>query len=301
MKFAITLESLQVLHTVAQKGSFSAAAKALHRVPSSITYAISQLEQRLGVTLFDRNGHQAQLTIEGEALLRDGRDLLSMANGIEQNVRRIATGWEAELRIAVGDIVPIQRLLALCERFYDIAPDTRLKLTKEVLGGTWDALVSDRADLVIGAPGDAPPGGGHAAAPMGELEFVFVIAPHHPLATQPEPLSNEQIRQHRGVAAADTSQYLSPRTFGLLPGQSVLTVPDLQMKREVQLKGLGVGRLPYHLIAEDIAEGRLIVKETEDGGRQRHAIFAAWRTRHPGNGLSWFREQLTSGEINWFE
>lgn len=302
MKPEISLDALLVLDAIARHGSFSAAAEELHRVPSSVTYAIQKLEESLGVTLFDRRGHRAHLTPAGEALLREGRDLLTMADGVARNVKRIATGWEAELRIAVGDLMPYAKVLELCEAFYQIAPDTRLRLSSEVLGGTWDALVSGRADLVIGAPGDGPPGGGYALHPLGEVEFVFVVAPHHPLAGEPEPLTNDLIRRHRAVAAADTSRGLPPRTVGLLPGQSVLTVPDLHIKREAQKKGLGIGYLPRHLIAGDIAAGDLIVKATEDGVSTRHMLYYAWRTRHQGKALAWFKEQLCGDGkgIDWF-
>ena len=173
MRPGLDLDALLVLDSIARRGSFAAAANALHRVPSSVTYSIQRLEERLGLKLFDRSGHRAVLTAAGEALLRDGRDLLAMADGVERNVQRIATGWEEELRIAVGEMIPFSEILALCDLFFKDAPETRIRLTAEVLGGTWDALVSDRADLVIGAPGEAPAGGGLTQHPLGEVEFVL--------------------------------------------------------------------------------------------------------------------------------
>jgi len=302
MKTGINLDALIVLDSIARRGSFAAAANELYRVPSSITYAIQKLEDNLEVTLFDRQGHRAQLTPAGEALLREGRDLLALADGVERNIKRIATGWEAELRIAVSDIIPYAKVLNLCEAFYKIAPNTHLRLSTEVLGGNWDALISGRADLVIGAPGDGPPGGGYALHPLGEVEFVFVVAPHHPLAKETEPLTNEQIRKYRVVAAADSSRGLAPRTVGILPGQQVLTVADLYQKAEAQKRGLGVGHLPRHLIEADIAAGDLLVKTTEDGASTLYMVNYAWRTRHQGKALNWFKQQMFENEkpVNWF-
>ncbi len=302
MRSEINLEALLVLDAIARHGSFAAAAEALHRVPSSVTYVIQKLEESLGVTLFDRRGHRAHLTPAGEALLVEGRDLLMMADEVARNVKRVATGWEAELRIAVADLIPPGKLLALCEAFYQVAPATRLRLSTEVLGGTWDALVSGRADLVIGAPGEGPPGGGYALHPLGEVEFLFVVAPHHPLAGEKEPLANERIRRHRAVAVADSSRALPPRTVRLLPGQNVLTVQNLHMKREAQKKGLGVGYLPRHMIAEDLAAGNLIVKRTEEGAVSHHTLYYAWRTRHQGKALAWFKKKLwEDGKgVDWF-
>ena len=302
MKSKLNLDALIALDAIARRGSFAAAAEELHRVPSSVTYAIQKLEDNLGVVLFDRRGHRALLTPTGEALLREGRDLLTIADGVARNVKRVATGWEAELRIAVGDVIPYAKILNLCELFYQVAPDTRLRLSTEVLGGSWDALISGRADLIIGAPGDCPPGGGYAVHPLGEVEFVFVVAPHHPLAGETEPLSIDLIRGYRAVAAADSSRGLPPRTFGLLSGQNVLTVPDLNMKREAQKNGLGVGRLPRHMIEQDLAQGLLIIKETEDGTSSRHMLYYAWRTRHQGKALAWFKNHLCGKtEHDWFK
>lgn len=302
MKSDINLDALIAFDAIARRGSFAAAAEELHCVPSSVTYAIQKLEDGLGVALFDRRGHRSHLTPAGEALLREGRDLLTVADGVARNVKRVATGWEEELRVAVGDLIPYAKMLDLCEAFYHVAPDTRLRLSTEVLGGSWDALVSGRADLVIGASGDAPPGGGYALHPLGEVEFVFVVAPHHPLAEETEPLSNDLIRRYRVVAAADSSRGLPPRTVGLLPGQNVLTVPDLEVKREAQIKGLGVGYLPRHMIVNDLMDDHLIIKATEDGGSTRHTIYYAWRTHHRGKALAWFKEQLCreGKSIEWF-
>ncbi|NQY26344.1 MAG: LysR family transcriptional regulator [Piscirickettsiaceae bacterium] len=302
MKPKLNLEALVVLDVIARRSSFAAAAEELHRVPSSITYTIKRLEENLGVTLFNRQGHRAQLTSAGQALLNEGRSLLLMSEGIERNIQQIATGWETELRIAVDDIIPYEKVLSLCDKFYQFSPSTRLYLTSEVLGGTWDALVSGRADLVIGVTGDGPPGGGFTRQILGEVEFVFVVAPNHPLAKEKEPLTNNLIRQYRAIAAADSSRQLLPKTVRLLVGQTVLTVPNLRIKRQAQISGLGIGYLPKHMVSSDISEGRLIVKETEDEGNSLHSLYCVWPTHHQGKALAWFKEHLSkeAENINWF-
>jgi len=148
----LTLDALQVLDAIERRGSFAAAAEELFRVPSAMTYTVQKLEQDLGVTLFDRSGHRAKLTPAGEELLKEGRHLLRAANDLECRVKRVATGWEAELNIAYDDVLPATRLLPLIAEFYRAASGTRLRIASEVLGGCWDALVSGRADLVIAAP-----------------------------------------------------------------------------------------------------------------------------------------------------
>lgn len=288
----LTLDSLQVLDAIERKGSFAAAAEELFRVPSAMTYTVQKLEQDLGVRLFDRSGHRAKLTPAGEELLKEGRNLLRAANDLECRVKRVATGWEAELNIAYDDIVPAGRLFPMLADFYREASGTRVRLGAEVLGGCWDALLSGRADVVIAAPGDGPAGGGYTTRLLGYQDWVFAVTPDHPLARLPEPLKRDDIFSHRAVAVADSSRSLPPRTTGLLSGQDVLTVPNIRAKLEAQEAGLGVGHLPLYLAQTAAAAGRLVIKQTEDT-KPPFPLHIAWRADQPGKALKWFVKRLT--------
>lgn len=287
----LTLDALDVLDAIDRHGSFAAAAEALHRVPSAITYAVQRLEQDLDVALFDRSGYRAVMTPAARALLEEGRHLLRAAEALEKRVRRVATGWETELSVAVDELLAFEPLLEISARFYGIDCGTRLRFSREVLGGSWDALISGRADLVVGAGGDGPSGGGYITRPFGEFRLVFAVAPQHPLATAREPISQSELVRHRAIAIGDSSRNLPPRTVGLLSGQDILTVPDFAAKSEAQRRGLGVGYLPRSLVEREAAAGRLVPKEVE-GARYGGALSLAWRADHEGRALRWFVEAL---------
>lgn len=277
MSIKLSLDSLEVVDAIARKGSFAAAAESLFRVPSAITYTVRKLEEDLGVALFNRAGHRAELTEAGAELLREGRNLLNAANELELRVKRVASGVETELTIAIGDLFSVSALHAVLHDFYAQQFGTRIKIIREVYGGTWDALTSGRADISVGAPGEAPPGGGYHVSIIGRLEFVYAVAPHHPLASMPEPLQNQEIIRHRAVSAADTSRHLAPRTSGILTGQDVLTMPDMQAKLAAQIAGLGVGYLPKPLAERAVLNGELIIKEVS-GTKAEGPIFLAWNS-----------------------
>jgi DNA-binding transcriptional LysR family regulator len=287
----LSLDALAVLDAIDRKGSFAAAAEELHRVPSAITYTVQKLEQDLDLLLFDRRGHRAILTEAGTALLQEGRHLLRAALALESRVKRVATGWETELKIAVSDLIPLGRLFPLVREFYAVECGTGLRLSSEVYGGCWDALASARADLVIGAPGDGPAGGGYATRALGSVHWVFAVRPDHPVARLPEPVRSSDLLDYRAVSAADSSRNLPPRTSGLLSGQDVFTVPDICAKRDAQIAGLGIGFLPAHLIGPDLAAGRLITKEVEEP-KPELPFFVAWRARDSGRALRWFLSRL---------
>ncbi|KAG1244621.1 hypothetical protein G6F68_015377 [Rhizopus microsporus] len=100
----LSLDALQILDAIDRRGSFAGAGKALHKVPSTISYTVAKLEEDLGVQLFDRVGPRAEPTEAGRALLDEGRHLLRAARELELRVRRVASGWETELTLAVDSV-----------------------------------------------------------------------------------------------------------------------------------------------------------------------------------------------------
>jgi DNA-binding transcriptional LysR family regulator len=311
---ALTPDALAMMDTIARTGSFAAAARELGKVPSALTYSVRQLEDALDVLLFDRSSRTAQLTAAGQELLTEGRRLLQELDAVANRVRRVADGWEATLAISVEDIVcpdtMFDLVAAFCEvnekgdrrdeRGADRGHGTRLRLRKDVLTGTWEALVHAEVDLAIGVAGDYANPGGIETAPLGELPFVFCVAPHHVLAGIPGPLSDAQLVHHRAVAVADTAMRLAPATVNLLPGQDVLTVPTMRDKLEALLRGLGCGFVPETWARGHIESGRLVRCETV---RPAHVarLNTAWRTERSdrgtlglGKALQWWLQQLQS-------
>lgn len=290
MTIKLSLESLEVLDAIARKGSFAAAAESLFKVPSALTYTVRKLEEDLGVKLFNRSGHRAILTVAGAELLTEGRHLLNAATELELRVKRVASGIETELAIAVSDLFELTAIYPVLDQFYAQNFGTRLKILREVYGGSWDALTSGRADISLGAPGDGPPGGGYATRPIGTIEFYYAVAAHHPLAGMPEPLQNLDIMRYRSVSAADTSRNLAPRTSGILTGQDVLTVPDMQAKLAAQVAGLGVGYLPRNLAEQYTATGQLVIKQVAEP-KPEATSFLAWRSKG-GKAQQWLLNEL---------
>ena len=286
----LTPDALTMMDVIARTGSFAAAAREMGKVPSALTYSVRQLEDALDVLLFDRRSGQAKLTAAGIELLHEGRRLLEQLDAVANRVKRVATGWETQLTIAVDDALSRLTVFELCEDFYALrppaprgavsadaaGPGTRLRLRTEVLAGTWEALVSGQADLAIGVTLERAPPDGVKVEPLGTMGFVFAVAPHHPLAMVDEPITDAVLVRHRAVAVADSAHRLTPVTVNLLPGQDVFTVPTMQAKLEAQLRCLGCGFLPEPIAREHIAAGRLVVKSVERT-RPPATFSYAWR------------------------
>ncbi|MBZ2206615.1 LysR substrate-binding domain-containing protein [Massilia soli] len=287
----ISLDALVTVDTIARRGSFAAAAKELFRVPSTISYTVSKLEEDLGVPLFERFGPKVTLTPAGAELLKEGRHLLKAAGDLERRVRRVASGWETEFTIAIDSVLSPAGLIDDISAFYDVADQTRVRLIKEELSGTWEALLDRRADLLVGAAGAGPSGGGYTAEPIGTASFVFVVAPAHPLAAVERALTKADLAQYRAVAVSDSARQLQARTVGLLFGQDTLSVPDMQTKYQYQLAGLGFGFLPEPFVRGDLANGLLVEKQVEES-RSAETLYLAWRSGEEGAALKWWRDRL---------
>ena len=289
----LSLDALLMLDAIDTAGSFAAAARQLHRVPSALTHAVRRLEDDLGYAIFERVGRRARLTPAGQTLLTDGRQLLAAADALECRAQRVATGWEVELRIAVNALVPFGLMLPLIREFEAAQHGTRLRFSGEVLAGSWDALSTGRADLVVGASGEAPRDARFQTRVLGDAELIFCIAPDHPLASVPEPLPAHALSQHRAVVLADTTRAMQARSAGLVIGQDALVVPDFHAKLAAQIAGLGVGHLPHFLAADALADGTLVSRQTELGP-PREPLRLAWRRDHDGRALQWFIEHLSA-------
>lgn len=292
----LTPDALAMLETIARTGSFAAAAREINVVPSALTYRVRQMEDALDVLLFDRSSRQAHLTEAGAELLREGARLLSDIDAIANRVKRVATGWEPQFTIAVDSIIVTATLMELCEAFFSLNPPTRLRLRAETLSGTLDALTTGQADLALGVVLAASTTASLHREPLGQVRYVFAVAPHHPLADAVEPLTDEAIRQHRAVAIADSTRQGSGLTIGLLPGQDVFTVWSMPGKLDAQIRGLGVGFLPTCLAQPYIDTGRLVARRVDRPEPQVHVSYAWRKSGRPGEAraLQWWLEQLAS-------
>ncbi len=292
---ALTPDHLTMLQVIAESGSFAAAARQLGLVPSALTYRVRQIEDALDVLLFDRSARQAKPTEAGTELLREGARLLNEIDAVANRVRRVATGWEPQLTLSVDGVIAQATILELAEAFYALAPPTRLKLRDGIMEGTLEDLTSGRADLAVGVAVVATGVAGVQQMPLGDLRFVFVVAPHHPLAKLPEPLSDATLQAERAVAVADSARR-GGATMGLLRGQDVLTVDTMQAKVQALLRGLGSGFLPEPIARPYLASGRLVARKVVRPERnvRVHCAWGGPGFTHPGRALQWWLEQLKS-------
>jgi DNA-binding transcriptional LysR family regulator len=287
----ITLESLEILDAIARHGSFGRAAEELGRVPSAITYAVRKLEDDLDALIFDRSGYRAELTASGKVLLEQGRALLQQADQLQSQIAQTAKGWELELRIVLDAILPWGWLQPHVEAYFADTCSAKLRINEEALVGSWEALLDGRADLVIGATSDPPSGLGISTQPLFNVPFSYCVAPQHPLANAPEPLTDDELKTHRAIVLGDSARHLPLRTSGLLSGQDTLVVPSMQAKIDAQVAGLGSGYLAKWYARPYLRDKTLVAKRVADT-KPPGGVVIAWKSGNRGRALTWWRERL---------
>ncbi|MBJ94851.1 MAG: LysR family transcriptional regulator [Rickettsiales bacterium] len=258
-----TLDQLSALDAIVRTGSFAAAARELHKVPSAISYLVRELESSLGIELFDRSGRSAVLTPAGQRLLEGSRQVIEQARQLSRTAAELRDGWEPELFVVVDGALPMSAITSCLRRFADPQIPTRLRIDVEYQEGVIDRFENQPADLamVLGLAGDADQEGLECRA-LGALELLLVASPQHPLAAQ---IVTEGSRaDHAELVVRDSSPRFardSKRSF--MGSRNVVYLSDFHSKRIALLEAAGYGWIPRHFIAADLSQGRLQVLKAE--------------------------------------
>ena len=253
---AVTIDQLRVFRQVAEAGSFSAAARAMHRAQSAVTYAVQNLEAQVGTELFDRSGYRPVLSEAGRALLPRAQRILEELAAFGSQARGIAGGLEPEVGLVVEAMFSTPILVRVLGEFQRQFPSVQLRVNVESLGATAQAVVDGTADLGI-ALEFATTVPDLDTTPMGEVELVPVAAPSHPLAKIRGKIQPEAIRDHVQLVLTDRSKLTAGRDYSVFAVRT-WRLADLGARHAMLVAGLGWGSMPRHMIADDLAAGRLV-------------------------------------------
>jgi DNA-binding transcriptional LysR family regulator len=283
-------DELALLEAIRDTGSLSRAAARLGKAPSTLSHAARQLEERFDALLFDRRRYRLQLTPAGQLLANEAARLMQDVGRLTQRVKQVASGWEDRLWIVTDELLEFELLFPSIKAFDALDSGVRLRLTHEVLGGTWEALRDGRADVVVGATNEPPAIPTLQWLELGVMEWVFAVSPRHPLAKAREPLDADTVAEHRAVVVADSSR-AAARGYGTLGGQPTLAVPSMRAKILAQREGLGVGWVPKQR-AKALLEADELVEKRMANPREPNTLYVAWRGEAGGRALAWWVEQF---------
>ena len=294
---AVTLDQLKVLATVIEEGSFSAAARKLGRAQSAISYAVNKLEEQIGTALFDRASYRPVLSQAGRALLPRVRRILDDVAQFRLQASGFADGLEPELSLVVDAMIPMERLVRAFKEFQALFPSVQMRIYVEALGAAVQRILD--GSISLGIVADIACGSDELdRVPAFEVELVAVAAADHPLARLSGAIEPEACRDHVQLVLTDRSTLTQGQDHGVL-AVSTWRLADLGAKHAMLLAGLGWGSMPEHMIADDVAAGRLVrltVSRWADSDQPPNLLFvtAQRRDRVLGPAGRWMAARLAA-------
>ena len=293
---SFTLEQLRALDAVVHEGSFAKAAKALHRVPSALTYLIQGLEEQLEVRLFVRKGRRSVLTEAGEKILRHARQVLSQADALNLAAQELRDGWEAELIVVIDGALPQTDLTRCLRRFARPEVPTRLRVDVEYQEGVIDRFHSSEAHigLCLGFRGDGDERG-YRCQPLEALELLLVASHDHPLSKG--RVTPERRIPHAELITRDSSPRFTKEFKPSYEGsKTTVFLSDFYSKRAALLAGAGYGWIPRHFVEEDLAQEKLVLLDAEPNSWSYQPQVIVREEGPLGRGARLFMDTLFEGK-----
>lgn len=296
LRSRLSQDELRTFLAVARLRSFSAAADLLHKSTSAISYRIKTLEDSVDAPLFQRTTRAVTLTPSGEYLYEKASQIFDWLHTLPDELKQVREGIEPHFNLVVNNLLydsaSIAALLAhLAERF----PYTEINVRREVYMGVWDQMLHNGGHLALGVPGFDSVHDDFTTLPLGVVNWVFVVAPSHPLALAEGPLGSNELRAYPAINVEDTSLHMAKRTAWRLARQRELYVPDMQTKIACHVAGLGVGFLPAPIAGELVRQG-LLLERPVVVGRQPSPLALAWRSAGTGQIATYLKQLCVAND-----
>lgn len=264
----VTLDQWRMLLAVVDYGGYAQAAEAMFKSQSSLSYAVTKLQDQLGVKVFSVQGRKAVLTEAGEVLVRRARHLMNEATTIEDIANGLSHGEEALVTLAVDVIFPLDIIMYALNDFAQQYKNTRIELIESVLSGTTEALINGQADMII--THQVPQG--FIGNPIYEVELIAVAHKDHPLHQLNRTITTQDLKAHRQIVVRDSG--LQKRIdSGWLGAEQRWTVTHMSTSIDAICKGMGFAWLPINKIQSELESSLLIPLNMEEGQRKSATMY----------------------------
>jgi LysR family transcriptional regulator, regulator of the ytmI operon len=252
------LRHLHTFKTIVEAGSFVQAAEKLQYAQSTITLQIQQLEEELGVELFNRTLRKIRLTPAGHTLLTHAHHVLNQIAQMRQDMADLASGESGYLRVGMIEPVAHLYLIDVLRAFRVHYP--RIRLTIEVLSTirTHEQLVAEQIDLGISTP--PPTHMGLIFEPLLADGMVLLLPGDHLLQERPHialsDLRDECLLLTHPPCAYRTAIEQAFMAHGF-PLTTSIEIGSLEVIKQAVAVGLGIALLPQ-LSCRHIPPGTIV-------------------------------------------
>lgn len=258
-----TLRQMKVFETVARRLSFSRAAEELHLTQPAVSTQVRQLEEHVGLPLFEQLGKKVYLTQAGEEMLRYSRNILQQLHDADAALDQLRGGGHGRLSVAVisaGDYFFPRLLMAFKRR----VPEFELQLSVRNRDGLLRDLAENTTDLAIMVR--PPVGADTVEFPFAPHPYVIVAPADHPLVRRrriplEELLAEPFIVREKG---SDTWNSMVDGFGAAIERVNIaMEIGSTETIKQAVIAGMGISFLSAHTIGLELKAGLLAVLDVE--------------------------------------
>ena len=278
MSFDLT--GIAVLAQVVESGSFVRAAEALGLSSSGVSRAISRLEARMGVRLFERTTRSLNLTDEGQRLYDQVRPHLTGVSEAVALASGAAHAVRGKLRVNIDAFFARVFLASRLTEFLNRYPDLSVELlSQESLGD----LVADRFDLAVRFI-DPPAGSSLIARRLATTRILTVASPAY-IAMHGRPRHPRDVQQHKRILFRNplTSQpfeweFKRGRETVEIPVAGNLLVSEAGTMLDACVAGAGIAQI-LELGTQDLLRSKKLINLFPERSGERWPLYALYPSR----------------------
>ncbi|MBJ9949710.1 LysR family transcriptional regulator [Acinetobacter bereziniae] len=251
-----TSENIELFVKVIDTGSFSAAARALNRVPSAVSMGIANIEAELGLQLFERTPRKVIPTATALALAPQAHIISEQLKQLSKHAYELSLGLESILKIGVVSDVNNQKLLRAIDQLACKYPLLNIEIITAPQDDILHLLYSEQISICLAGSGQNIKIQEHLQLVSLETVVATISAQHDLITHHNHPIYIEDLINIRQIIVASTD--LDITDLRPVIGASYWRTNNLQTAIDMVEAGLGWGNFPYSLVKPYIEEGRLI-------------------------------------------
>lgn len=268
--------SLEIFAATAERLNFASAARDLKMTRAMVSKHIGDLEERLGVRLFNRTTRRASLTEAGRALALRAASVIEALNETEDAVRDLHTVLRGKLRVNAPVTFGAQQLAPLIARFLGENPGVDVELT---LNDRTVDLIEEGFDVVIriGVPADSS----LIVRRLAPARLMIAGSPAYlkaaGLPKVPQDLKRHNCLGYSYWSLRDEWHLTTPDgRVERVKVKGSLTANNGDALRAAAIEGVGLIQVPTFSLCEDVRRGRLVPVLTDYPIRELtvHALYA---------------------------
>ena len=285
------LKNLRTFQTVVDRSSYQRAAEALGYTQSTVTVHIQQLEEELGLPLFQRTGRRMVLTQTGERFLPQVRELLLAADRLAQ-IGQEGREPSGVLRVDMAETLLCYQVQPVIQKFRRLAPQVRLVIRSRNCLDIAENVRSGACDLGVGYDMDWSRDV-LEVEPMGAYEVILLAAPqfaHRDFTTpgQRKPVSLVT-DEPDSIFRRRLEDYLRERDITL---DATLELWSIETIKRCVMSDLGFTYLPRFAAREELGRGLLLELEAPVSGVRFPALCARHKRRWVTPAMELFMDLL---------